>query len=116
MILAINENDYDMTLISEIKKHTGPTKLKKIVEDLKNLEEEDLKEYPELNVEIFEEKNPEEKNDEYKNASPTNILQNYTKNFKKLNSIINNSYENKGLNTTDNNNDEEKQKNNSDYY
>ena len=84
-MIVINENDYDMTLISKVKERTSPKKLKKIIKDLKNLEEDDIKEFSELKINIFEEKE-DEKEPEFKIIVPIVEIQNY---FEEKNQIQN---------------------------
>lgn len=84
-MIVINENDYDFTLISKVKERTSPKKLKKIIKDLKNLEEDDIKEFSELKINIFEEKE-DEKEPEFKIIVPIVEIQNY---FEEKNQIQN---------------------------
>ena len=53
---VINENFYDMTLISNIKERTGPKKIKNIMKNLRNFAEDDAKGFSGLKVKNFEEK------------------------------------------------------------
>ena len=53
MMSAINENIYDVTLISKIKEQTGPKKLKKINRSLRNLIEDDVKGFSGLKIKKF---------------------------------------------------------------
>ena len=84
-MIVINENDYDFTLISKVKERTSPKKLKKIIKDLKNLEEDDIKEFSELKINIFEEKE-DEKEPEFKIIVPIVEIKNY---FEEKNQIQN---------------------------
>ena len=98
---VINENIYDMTLISKIKERTGPKKLKKIIKNLRNLIKDDIKEFSGLKVKKFEEKKEEEKEMESENANPIIGLNRYIEDFKISNSrpILNNDEENLRENT-----------------
>ena len=82
-----NENIYDVILISKIKKRTGPKKLKKINRNLRNLIEDDFKEFSGLKITKFEEEIEEEENHEPKNAVPVIEIKHYIEDFKKSNSI-----------------------------
>ena len=77
-----SENIYDMNLISEVKKHTGPKKLKEIITNLKNFSKKNVKEFSELQIEIFKEEK-EEKKPEFKISAPIIRLQYYNKDLKK---------------------------------
>ena len=86
MTCIINDNIYDMTLISEIKEQIGPKKLKKITKNLRNIAEYDVKKFSELNIKAIEEKNEKEKKPEFKIVAPTIVLQHcIIENFKKPN-------------------------------
>ena len=56
MMSVIDENFYDMNLISNIKERTGPKKLKNIMKNLRNFAEDDVKGFSGLKVKKFEEK------------------------------------------------------------
>ena len=100
MTSVLNENNYDIKLITKVKKSTGSIKkVQKIIENLKKLEVEDLKDYPELKVETFEEDNKIKKTVSFKIAAPILGFRHYIEDLKKPNSIINNNYESNVLNT-----------------
>ena len=82
-----SENIYDVILISKIKKRTGPKRLKKINRNLRNLIEDDFKEFSGLKITKFEEEIEEEENHEPKNAVPVIEIKHYIEDFKKSNSI-----------------------------
>ena len=84
MSSAKSENIYDMALISEVKKHTGPKKLKEIIANLRNFSKKDVKEFSELKIEIFEEEK-ENKKPEFKISAPIIRLQYNSKDLKKPN-------------------------------
>ena len=69
MVSIINENIYDMTLISNIKERTGSKKLKNIMKNLRNFAEDDVKGFSGLKVKKFEEKTEEVKKPEHKKMS-----------------------------------------------
>ena len=97
----INEKIYDMTLISMVKEQTGPKKLKKIRKNLRIIAEEDLKEFAQLKIKIFEEEKEKKEKSEFKIAAPIIGFQHFFEDFKKLNSksFQNNNDENEGENT-----------------
>ena len=101
MISTINENIYDMALISKIKEQTGPKKLKKIIKNLRNLAEEDVKGFSDLKIKIFEEQKEEEKQPEIIIAAPAFGFQRYLEEFKKQNvkSIVSDDADYEGENT-----------------
>ena len=116
MIAEVNENNYNMSLISKVKDQTGPKKIKKITKYLRNLAEEDLKEFSKLKVKVME----EEKKQEFKLAAPIIGFRYYFEDFKKLNSIptTKNDVDNEGENTpstVDDNEEEAKQIESSDF-
>ena len=120
MSFVIIETIYDMTLISKIKEQTGPKKLKKIINNLKNFAEEDLKEFPKLKIKIFEEEKEEVKKPEIRIVAPIFGFQHYLEDIKKSNSklIVNIDDENEGEDTpSDVDGDEKgmKQKDSSDF-
>ena len=90
-----NENIYDVILISKIKKRTGPKRLKKINRNLRNLIEDDFKEFSKLKIKKFEEEKEEEENQVPKNAVSVIEIKHYIEDFKKPNSreILNNDDE-----------------------
>ena len=90
MISAKNQYIYDINLISEVKKHTEPKKLKSIVNNLRNLSKKDVKEFSQLKIKKFEEE--KEKKPEFKISAPIIRLQHYIKDLKKPNPkiIVNN--------------------------
>ena len=94
MISFINEKIYDMTLISKTKKQNGPEKLKKIINNLRKFEKDNLKGLSGFKIEIFKEKKEEINNQDSKISAPIIGFQYYFENFKKSNSktksIINN--------------------------
>ena len=98
MISAKNLKIYDMDLISKVKKQTGPKKLKKIINNLRNLSKKDVKEFSELKIKVFE---AEEKKIEYKISAPLIHLQNYIEDLKKLSlkKNVNNDIDYEGENT-----------------
>ena len=106
MTSASNEKIYNIALISKIKEQTGPKKLKKIIKNLRNLAEEDLKEFSDLKIKVFK----EEKKQEAKIAAPILGLRHYFEDFKKSNSkkIVNNDtgYERKNTPSTVNDSEE----------
>ena len=106
-MMFINENIYDMSLISKIKEQSSPNKLKKIIKNLRNIAEDDVKKSSGLKIKILEEKNEENKKLEFKNFAPSTEFQHYIEDFKKPNSrpILNND---EGENTpaTDGDNEE----------
>ena len=105
MISATNVSIYDTALNSKIKEQTGQKKLQKINKYLRNLAEEDLKEFSKLKVKIEEEKKPE-----FKIVAPIFGFQQYFEDFKRSNSkqIDNNDDDQEGENTPSTvNNDEE---------
>ena len=95
-MISLNENIYDMTLISKVKEHTGSRKLKTIINTLKHLAEEDVK----LKIKKFVKKKEEEKKPELK-ILPIIGFQNYFEDYKKHNSrsIVNNDADYVGENT-----------------
>ena len=92
MIIVIDENIYDMALISKVKERTGPKKIKKITKYLRNLAEEEMKEFSELKIKKFEDKKEDLKKLEVNSSTSITKLQNYIGDFKKLKSksILNN--------------------------
>ena len=112
-----NEKIYNMVLISKIKEQTGTKKLKKIIKNLRNIAEEDLKEFCELKIKVFEEE--KEEIPKIKIAAPIFGFRHYFEDFKKSNSrkIVNNETNNEGENTpsTINDNEEVKQIDSSDF-
>ena len=120
MISNINENNFDVALISKIKKQTGPKKLKKIIKNLRNLAEEDVKGFSGLKIKVFEEQKEEEKQPEIIIAVPAFGLQHYLEEFKNQNvkSIVNDVADYEGENTpstADDNEEELKQIDSSDF-
>ena len=111
MIIVMDEKFYDMDLISKIKERTGPKKLKKITKYLRNLTEEEMKEFSELKIKKYEEKKEDLKKLEVNSSASDIELQNYIGDFKKLKSksILNNDEEYEGENdpSTVDGNDEE---------
>ena len=108
-MISLNENIYDMTLISKVKEHTGSRKLKTIINTLKHLAEEDVKKYSGLKIKKFAEKKEEEKKPELK-ILPIIGFQNYFEDYKKHNSrsIVNNDADYVGENTPSTVDDNEK--------
>ena len=120
MIFIINENFYDMILISKIKEQTGTKKIKKIENNLKNIEIDDIKKLSRFKVKIVAEDNKSEKKIRLKTSSPITGLQLYINNYKTSNSqiIVNNNSEPKEDNTpctADDNKKPLKQVENSDF-
>ena len=121
MLSIVNNNNiYDTILISKIKKQTGPQKLKKILKNLRNYVEEDLKCSSELKIKIFEVEKHEDKKYEILISAPIFGFQHYVEDFKKsyLKKIVNNAINNEGgntLSTVDNNEEESKQIDSSDF-
>ena len=120
MVSVVSVDVYNKILISKIKEQTGPKKLNKIVNNLKNLVIEDLKGFSKIKIKIFEEEKEEEKKPEFKIAAPIIGFQHYFEDFKKSNSksIINNVVEYEGENTpstVDDNENEVKQIDSSDF-
>ena len=83
---VLNKNIYDTALISKIKKQTGQKKLKKIIKNLKNLAERDLKESSGLKIKIFVEKKEETKKPEIQIISPVIGFSHYFEDLQKTNS------------------------------
>ena len=121
MLSIVNNNNiYDSILISKIKKQTGPQKLKKILKNLRNFVEEDLKCSSELKIKIFEKEKNEDKKYEILISAPIFGFQHYVEDFNKSYSkkIVNNAINNEGgntLSTVDNNEEESKQIDSSDF-
>ena len=87
MIPVIDKNIYDVALISKIKERTGPKILKKITKYLRNLAEDEAKEFSELKIAKLEEKKrEEEKKIEFKNNDVNIEIQHYIEDFKKSSS------------------------------
>ena len=101
MSSTTNEKIYDISLISKVKEQTGPKKLKKIIKNLRNFTEKDLKELSKLKIKIFEEDREEEEKSEFVIIAPIIKLQHYLEYIKKSNSksVVNNNDEFKGENT-----------------
>ena len=114
MVSVLNKNIYNTTLISKIKKQTGQKKLKTILENLRNLSKEDIKNYPEFKIKISEEKEGEEI--EFIIAAPIIGRQHYTEDCYNLksNQIVNNGIDCEGKNVPSNVDDIE-QANSSDF-
>ena len=119
MISASNEIIYDTNLISKVKKQTDQKKLKKILKNLRNLAEEDLKGFSQLKIKVFEEEKKEEKKPEIIIVAPILGFQYYFEDFKKSTSkqIVNKDVDYKGENTpsTVDDNEEENQVDSSDF-
>ena len=101
MSSTTNEKIYDISLISKVKEQTGQKKLKKIIKNLRNFTEKDLKELSKLKIKIFEEDREEEEKSEFVIIAPIIKLQHYLEYIKKSNSksVVNNNDEFKGENT-----------------
>ena len=117
-MMSVNENVYDITLILKIKERTGTKKIKKILRNLRNLAEDELKEFSELKINKFGEEKSEIKNNKFKNDTSFIEFQHYTEDFKNLNSrsILYNDDEYERVNTpvtSDDNEEEMKQIDNS---
>ena len=110
MIFIINENIYDVGLILQIKERTGPKKIKKIINNLKNTAEEDIKNFCGLPIKLLE-KNEDEKKLELKNSPLTIEFHSYIEDAKASNpkQILNNDKESDGENTPSTIDDKEKQ-------
>ena len=119
MISTINENIYDVALISKIKKQTGSQKLREIINNLRSLSKEEVKNFYELKIKIFEEEKENIKKPVYKISAPIIRIQHYIEDFKKLNlkSAINNNDDREEENTpsTVDNEEEFKQIDSSDF-
>ena len=101
-MFVLNSNIYNMTLISKVKERTGPKNLKKITQNLKNLENVDNKVFPGLKLKKFEEK--KEEKFESENADPIIELSHYNiEDFKNFNSrsILNDNDEYDGENISE---------------
>ena len=117
MTSVINEKIYNIILISKDEEQIRQKKLKKILKILRNITEEDLKEFSELKIKIFEVENI---NPKIPIAAPIIGFQHYFEDFKKLNSrqIVNNNDDNEDENTlsnVDDNEEEIKQVDSSDF-
>ena len=88
MLPVLNENIYDLALISKIKVKTGSKKLKKIVKNLRNLEKENTKKLSELKIKIFEEKKEEIEEPEFKVIAPIIGFNHYFEDLKKSTSKL----------------------------
>ena len=120
MTSIVNEKIYDISLILKVKEQTGPKKLKKIIKNLKNLAEEDLKEFSVLKIKILKEDKEEEKKSEIIIVAPIFGFQHYLEDIDKLNSksTVNNDDEHEGEDTpsdVDCNEESFKQKDSSDF-
>ena len=119
MISTINENIYDVALISKIKKQTGSQKLREIINNLRSLSKEEVKNFYELKIKIFEEEKENIKKPVYKISAPIIRIQHYIEDFKNLNlkSAINNNDDREEENTpsTVDNEEEFKQIDSSDF-
>ena len=97
MLPATNNKTYDLSLISKIKRKTGPKTLKKIRRYLRDATEVDIKDFIELKVKICEDsektKTMEEKKDEFKIVAPIINVQHYFKDFQKRKSKSKINYE-----------------------
>ena len=107
MTSSTNEKIYDMDLISKVKRQTGQKGIKKVIKNLKNLAEEDLKQFSKLKIKVFEEE--KQKKPEIIIATPIIGIEHYFKTFKKSNPklLINNNIENVIKNTPSTVNDRE---------
>ena len=119
MTTAVIEKIYNMALISKIKKHLGPKKLKKILKNLKSLAKEDLKEFSKLKIKKFKTEK-EEKKPKLIIVAPIIKFQYYFEDLKKSNSkpTVNNNNGYKGEDTSSEIDDTEegaKQKDSSDF-
>ena len=117
-MMSVNENVYDITLILKIKERTGTKKIKKILRNLRNLAEDELKEFSELKINKFGEKKSEIKNNKFKNDTSFIEFQHYAEDFKNPSSrsILYNDDEYERVNTpvtSDDNEEEMKQIDNS---
>ena len=117
MISTINENIYDVALISKIKKQTGSQKLREIINNLRSLSKEEVKNFYELKIKIFEEEKENIKKPVYKISAPIIRIQHYIEDFKNLNlkSAINDDREEENTPSTVDNEEEFKQIDSSDF-
>ena len=88
MASVINEKVYNKTLISKIKEHTGPKKLKKIINHLRKIAEDDIKESYALKIKIFEEKKEQEVNLELNIDASTIEVKHYTEDLRENSRMI----------------------------
>ena len=110
MVSVVIENIYNDILNLKIKKQTGHKKLRKILKDLRNVAEEDLKRFSELKIKISEEEKEEEKKSECKIVAPIIGLKYYFEDFKNLNLKVNNVIDYEGEETPSTIDDEEELK------
>ena len=119
MSSAANKNFYDVIFNSKIKERADPKKIRKIVNNLKNIAKDDILKFSKLKIKVFKEKNEEEKNAEFQIATPIIGLQQYINESKKFNSNailkIDNESEAENTPSTVDNNEEEKQIDSSDF-
>ena len=118
MFFAINQNIHDLALISKIKERTTQVKIKKIVNNLKNIAKDEIQKCSKLKIKIFKEESENEKKFEFKIAAPIIGLQQYIKEYKNHNSktSVNKNNETEGENTPSTVDDnEEKQVDSSDF-
>ena len=113
---VLYKNIYDTVLISKIKKQTGQRKIKKIIKNLKNLVEGDLKESSGLRIKIFVEKKEETKKPEIQIIAPVIGFSHYFEDLQKTNSKHNEAnYDNENTpSTVESNEKDEKQIDSSD--
>ena len=85
MVSIVNKDIYKEAFILKIKEKTELKRLKKIVNNLKKLAIEDVRESSKLNIKIFEEEKEEEKKPEFKIVVPIIGFHHYLEDFKKSN-------------------------------
>ena len=109
MASFVTEKIYNMALISKIKEQTGSKQLKKTTKKLRNLAEEDLKQFSGLKIKVFQEEKKEEKIPEIIIAAPIFGFRQYVEDFKKPYSkkVSNNNVDYEGENTPSTVNDNE---------
>ena len=118
MFFAINQNLHDLVLISKIKERTTKAKIKKIVNNLKNIAKDEIQKCSKLKIKIFKEESEDKKKFEFKIAAPIIGIQQYIKEYKNHNSktSVNKNTETEGENTPSTVDDnEEKQVDSSDF-
>ena len=111
MISVINENFYDMALILKIKERTEPKKIKKIVNNLKKIEEDEVNNFSKLKIKVFEEKKEDVKKIESKIFSSIIDFKSHIEDTKLSNSrsILDSDDEYEGENTPSTVRDNEEQ-------
>ena len=120
MISVGSENGYKKNLLLKIKKQTKQKKLRKLVNNLRNLALEEIKGFSELKIKIFKEEKEQKKKLEFIIVAPIFGLQHYSEDFKKSNSKSNlsnivNSVEDNTVSTVYDDKEELKQVDSSDF-